>query len=205
MKLFPDQQTKTPTKVVSQIGLGSWEEERTPSELFDLAEQFVSLGEWNRDKLIASGRTDFEQMAVELALRPRQAKELLNGVTATSVKEPDGKTGRQWLENNKVKFELLLDQLASIDFSVEVYFDGAMDKHRFALKKAKIDSYILSSQFLRDVLHRVPEAAAELAEGIGDVAGSTLKGVSKGLGTYGTAIALGILLLALGVPMRRRK
>ncbi|MEE9312616.1 MAG: hypothetical protein V3V10_09420, partial [Planctomycetota bacterium] len=118
-------------------------------------------------------------------------------------------TGKEWLKANKERFELMLDELAPLDFTVDVYFDGAMEQHALALKKAKIDSYLFSSQFLRDILYRVPEAAKQFAkegaEIVGDVAGSALKGASKGLGVYGTAIAIGILLLAVGVPLRRRR
>ena len=209
MKLFPEVGIKMPTKTVSQRGLGSWQEPRTPSELFDRAELFLYLGQSFRDDLITSGRTDFEQMGVELGLRPRQVKELLNGLVATPELEADGKTGAEWIVANKERFELMLDELASIDFSVDIYFDGAMEQHALAAKKAKIDSYLLSSRFLRDILQRVPEAtkefAKEAAEIVGDVAGSALKGASKGLGVYGTAIAIGILLLAVGVPLRSRR
>lgn len=211
-KVFDKAPTKMPTKTVSRRGLGSWQDPRTPSELFELAGEAVQSGEWRWDDFIIERREDHEQMGFELGERVVQAKSYINGMFATSETEADGATAKEWATDNSEAFDTFLANLAHLEVGQEIYSKGALEvaqiKERAARELALRETYEEGGGLLLDFLGNIPVAAKDLADGsaefVGELGGKVINNGLKATFPWGwvAAAAAGFGLLTWFAPRR---
>lgn len=202
-KVFKKVATEMPTKTVSVIGLGSWQEERTPSELFQLATQAVQAGDWQWDDFLVQRRQDHEQMGFELGERVVQAKSYINGMFSTPEVESDGQTAKQWAKENSKDFEAFMADLAHLEGGQDIYSKGAYEvakqKEHAAREEAIRQTYYENGGLALDFLNNIPGAVGDFAEIVGDLANRAAEPLVRKTFPYGwiiggTAAAFLILL-----------
>lgn len=198
-KVFPEQSVNM---VITFPLPGGYEGQRpgAPSELIDLAQQAVIEGNTLWDMFVSTGRTDFEQMGVELGVQARIAKEYVNGAYVMSP---------EFVKSIAPYVNDILTEIARLESGSDVYFDGAMEQWNFTNATIQLENYWWSSEMVWDYLFSLEETITTIPEKVAAKAGKVIKigidetGLDPTVFPYawgvGAGVAVGVTALGVGL------